>query len=227
MVQVEETRVTSPYLGESGAEYFAWQRVHGERVWMYNKHLWPDFVSMSADVLDFGCGGGYLLTHLPAQKKLGVEINPAARAYAQTLGINTVSSLEEVERETFSLVVSSHSLEHVGSPLDTLRQIGRVLKPGGRLVLFVPLDDWRARNQRRFRSGDRNMHIQTWTPQLLGNLLNLAGFQVDEIKRLNYAWPPLADRLWRVSRVAFKLAAWLAAVTLKRRQIRAIARKTK
>src|SRR5204862_6649219 len=122
---------------------------------------------------------------------------------------------------SFSLVVSNHALEHVASPLETLRQIAIVLEPGGRLVLFLPLDDWRARNQRKFRRGDRNMHLQTWTPQLLGNVLTQAGFQITEIKRVNYAWPPFADRLWSVSPRAFRFAAWLASIALKRRQLRA------
>ena len=50
-----------------------------------------------------------------------------------------------------------------------------VLKPGGLLVLYVPVDDWRLRRQRRV-DPDVNHHLYTWTPLLLANLLREAGF---------------------------------------------------
>lgn len=39
---------------------------------------------------------------------------------------------------TFDFVVSEHVLEHLGNPLKALREWGRVLKPGGKLFLFLP-----------------------------------------------------------------------------------------
>jgi|GEM_PF-1656259 len=39
---------------------------------------------------------------------------------------------------SFDLVVGSHSYEHVLRPIKSLREINKVLRPGGILVLFVP-----------------------------------------------------------------------------------------
>lgn len=39
---------------------------------------------------------------------------------------------------SFHLVVCQHGLEHIPQPEQTLAEIGRVLKPGGRLILSVP-----------------------------------------------------------------------------------------
>lgn len=215
--------VPKSYIGLEGENYFRWQRQHGARVWKFNQKLWLPFLRDVPDVLDFGCGGGFLLSHIESPKKLGVEINPAAREFAASIGVSTVASLHDVPSASFSLVISSHALEHVASPFDTLTEIFRILVPNGRFVTYVPLDDWRARNQRTYQTGDRNMHLQTWTPRLLGNLLSSTGFQVETIRVINHAWPPFADRIWDVSPRLFDVLAGLTSVLARRRQLHAVA----
>jgi hypothetical protein len=56
----------------------------------------------------------------------------------------------------------------------------RKLKPGGMLVLVLPIDDWRA--QRRWDPNDINHHLYTWTPMNLGHLLSEAGFRPEEMR---------------------------------------------
>lgn len=41
-------------------------------------------------------GSGLLLKKLRCASKIGIEINPTARAYAETLGIDSVLSLDEI-----------------------------------------------------------------------------------------------------------------------------------
>jgi hypothetical protein len=48
-------------------------------------------------VLHFGCGGGYLLPNIDCQAKLGLEVNPVARAEANNPGVVAVGSAAEVE----------------------------------------------------------------------------------------------------------------------------------
>src|SRR5262245_66414015 len=50
------------------------------------------------DRIEFGCGGGYLLHILRARSKVGVDVNPAARAQAARLGIETHATLAEPEQ---------------------------------------------------------------------------------------------------------------------------------
>ncbi len=71
----------------------------------------------------------------------------------------------------------------------------RVLKADGRLVLVLPLDDWRR--SRRFHPDDRNYHLFAWTPLLIGNLVTDAGFRVSSITTVRHAYPPGVGILWR------------------------------
>lgn len=137
----------------------------------FSPHIKPDDV-----VLDFGCAGGGLLGALDCSRKIGVEINTVARKAAAASGIETYSTLDEAPSGIADVVISSHTLEHIPDPFEALQQIKPLIKPGGKLVLLLPIDDWRR--SRVYRPEDINHHLHTWTPLLLGNLLTEAGYTV-------------------------------------------------
>jgi SAM-dependent methyltransferase len=121
------------------------------------------------------------------------------------------------------VVISNHALEHVLDPLAELRLLYGVLKPGGRVVLRLPLDDWRAQ---RDPADDGNHHLYAWTPRLIANLLREAGFQVERSEVLTYAWPPRSEKLVdRLPRALFDLLARVTAIALRRRQLLVVARR--
>ncbi len=43
-----------------------------------------------------------------------------------------------VNKETFDAVVCGETLEHIPNPIDVLKEINRLLKPGGRVIITVP-----------------------------------------------------------------------------------------
>jgi 2-polyprenyl-3-methyl-5-hydroxy-6-metoxy-1,4-benzoquinol methylase len=61
------------------ASYFAWQRQMAEFGAWSNIDKYRDTVGPNDRVLDFGCGGGFLLAKLDCAERIGVEPNPAAR----------------------------------------------------------------------------------------------------------------------------------------------------
>jgi SAM-dependent methyltransferase len=182
------------------------------------------FIARTDTVLDFGCASGEVLMAIPCARRIGVEVNPAFLSRARAKGIEAYASLADVPGNSVDVAISGHVLEHCLRPLDELLGIRRVLREGGRLVLVLPLDDWRA--QRRFDALDLNHHLYAWTPLLLGNLLSEAGFEVEHVGVSTHAWPPRgAYQLWRL------LPHWLfdglcviSSVLLRRRQVHAIAR---
>jgi len=107
------------------------------------------------DVLDLGCGDG--TTALPAARLganvLGVDIASnlvaAGNARAQSAGLTNcrfqegdASDLSELEDDSFDLVVSIFGAMFAPRPFDVAREVVRVTRPGGRIVMgnWIPND---------------------------------------------------------------------------------------
>jgi SAM-dependent methyltransferase len=172
-------------------------------------------------VVDFGCGGGTLLADFRCRQRIGVEPSDAARAEAEGRGITCVRSAAALDPEIADVVISNDALEHTLSPFEELTQLRRALKPGGKLVLWLPMDDWRM--ERPLAGQDPNHHVYTWTPLLLRNLLVEAGFEVHECRVVAHAWPPFTRKLLRLPQPVFDALARLSAVVMRRRQLTAVA----
>lgn len=168
------------------AEYFAWQSEYGPVGGLANEFKFSPYVKPDDVVLDFGCGGGFLLQVLNAKRKIGVEINPVAREEAGRRGIEVHGSLADVASGTVDTVISNHALEHVEDPMSTVREFRRVLKPGGVAVIVTPYDT----AGEPFRLDDRDFHLFGWSPANLGNLMRAAGFNVLEVAEIKHRWPP-------------------------------------
>ena len=216
--------VSTHYLGERGEAYFQIQNKGGDQRGRINARKFIRYIHPDDVVLDFGCGGGHLLRHLDCQRKIGIEPNPSARKIAG-LQSKIYDSLAAIEDSSVTVVISNHVLEHVKDPCQTLQDIASKLVSGGRLIIYLPVDDWRA--QRKVKSNNVDRHLYTWTPLLLSNLLDEAGYRVDTIKIYTHAWPP---RWWQV--LDRYLPVWLfdgicmcTSLVLKRRQIMAVATK--
>jgi SAM-dependent methyltransferase len=213
------------YLGEKGEEYFAWQGGGGMFAGRINAHKFKHLIRPEHTVLDFGCGGGFLLKNLDCAGRVGVEINPAARRNAIGLGCECYASVAEVPDAVADVIVTDHALEHVPYPIGALSELRTKLKPDGILALYVPIDNWR--HQRAYDPNDLNHHLHTWTPQLMGNTLGEAGFEVVSVWARVSAWPGK----WTVATYG-RLPFWMfrsicriyGALTGKGQEVGAIAR---
>jgi SAM-dependent methyltransferase len=219
----DEARVSGHYLGASGAAYSqasdpVW------RIWAeFSARLFGPHVASSDVLVDFGCSTGELLTIVPARRKLGVEVNPTSRERARRAGHTVLARAEEVEPASADVVTSNQVLEHTLHPYVELQAMRAMLRPGGTLLLCVPIDDWRV--QRRPPAHEPHNHLYGWTPRLLRNLLVEAGFDVRSTRIVTYGFPgrltaPLHDAL---PRPLFDAAAIATAVLLRRRQLFAVA----
>lgn len=213
------------YVGDKGKEYFEWQKTAGMLGAEFNEFMFKPYVCEQDDVLEFGCGGGFLLHRLNARRKVGVDINPAARAQASDLGILVYESLDEIGTERFSRILTSHALEHVAAPHEVLVRLRSFLEPNGLILWLSPMDDWRNKNQRCWNANDKDMHLYAWTPLLIGNLLHAAGYKPESISIITHAFPPvgIARLLWGLSPSLFHAIARVWAIAQRQRQIMAVA----
>jgi SAM-dependent methyltransferase len=100
-------------------------------------------VPIDAKVLDAGCGSGRTLTELePYGEVFGIELDPEAADVARRRGAGEVriGRLEELpwDSETFDLITCLDVIEHTADDRITLRELRRVCKPGGWLLVTVP-----------------------------------------------------------------------------------------
>jgi len=202
--------------------YFEWQKTIGRFGGRANLFKFADFVETDHNVVDFGCGGGFLLGNLNCRGKLGVELNPHARAEAARGGIQSVATIGEVPDAWADVIVSNHALEHVPDPLAILRPMLAKLKPGGRAVFVVPHQDHRE----EFNPDDQNHHLYTWNRQTLGNLFLKAGFEVEQVEMLQHMWPPDYMKLFdELGEEGFHAACRQHAAANANYQVRIVARR--
>ena len=103
-------------------------------------------------VLDFGCGSGVLLPFLAAhsQRVLGLDVDLLAyNVMSKRLNFpNTIevrdakqNPLASLPAASFDLITALDVLEHVDDLSSTLRDLMRLLKPGGWLVVSGPTEN--------------------------------------------------------------------------------------
>jgi len=113
----------------------------------------------------------------------GVDVSEDALAFCRERGLQNVKlgAAEELPYEdgAFDLVTAFDVVEHMDDDLAGLREMRRVLRPGGRVLIFVPafmflwgLQDDVSNHRRRYRMSE------------LRRVLEQAGF---EVERTSYA----------------------------------------
>jgi SAM-dependent methyltransferase len=146
-----------------------------------------------ARVLEVGCGPGHLSVQLAGQHRLqvtGLDLDPAmiARAQANTdraanrggrrpsFLIGDVAALTFPDR-SFDLVVSTLSMHHWADPTAGLAEIGRVLRPGARALIW----DFRP-SGRPHPFGPRHAHLPDPVDHARGAPLRV-------VKARPWSWP--------------------------------------
>ena len=175
-------------------QYFEWQKGGGAFAARLEAFKFQPHVHRSDCVLDFGCGGGYFLASLRCAEKLGIEVNSSARRECAANGVSAVAGIDDVPDGWADVLISNHALEHVDAPLDVLRALLRKLKPGGKVILIVPCEDF----SNCYEPADISQHLYTWSPLNLGNLAAKAGFEVLECKATANRWPRGVSHLHRL-----------------------------
>ena len=136
-------------------------------------------------LLEIGCGDGdFLVTAETAGWQVtGIEVAAAACEKArQRLRLGEVHCGElqsmNLPAEQFDLCVISDVIGHVRSPLDFLREIHRVLKPGGILFIATPdIGSWSARLMRQKWMEFKAEHLIYFNRQNLQTTLFKSGFR--------------------------------------------------
>ncbi|MFA6434231.1 MAG: class I SAM-dependent methyltransferase [Elusimicrobiales bacterium] len=144
-------------------------------------------------LLDVGCGDGAFLRL--AQKRgwtvSGTEYSSYAARYSGKILGTGVFNGELFDAAypgaSFDAVTMWHVLEHVADPLRYLKEVRRILKPSGLLLLAVPnVNDLlmkaayalaRFKRYRLFSKNDREPHLYHFSPETIKAYLEAAGLR--------------------------------------------------
>ncbi|MFI5346122.1 MAG: class I SAM-dependent methyltransferase [Elusimicrobiota bacterium] len=161
-------------------------------------------------LLDIGCAAGHFLK-LARERGYdveGLEVDERFVKIAQDGGLTGVRQGildEDFTRKNdgrYDIVSMIEVLEHVDDPLGFLRLAGRLLKPGGHLLIAVP-------DNRRPTPFGRDLwdypphHLTRWVPSALKLALEKSGFTVEDLRSKPL---PVVDlsRIW-----ADRTAQWI------------------
>jgi SAM-dependent methyltransferase len=145
-----------------------------------------------ARILDAGCGSGRNMLELARHGTVaGVELSATSAALARARGVGEViegSVLEmPFEAASFDLAVSLDVIEHLGDDLAALRELRRVVAPGGALLVTVPAYQW-------LWSGhdEINHHHRRYTRRSLQRVAEEAGWETVRTTYFNSLLLPVA-----------------------------------
>jgi 2-polyprenyl-6-hydroxyphenyl methylase/3-demethylubiquinone-9 3-methyltransferase len=173
-------------------------------------HHWPEAGAArkplaGRSAIDVGCGAGLLTEPLA---RLGAKVTgldaaaenvAAAVAHASAVGLTVdyrCADIETLEGEQFDLVTSMEVIEHVTDPAAFVAALGRVLAPGGLMLLSTPNRTTMSRImlvEAAERLGQVPRGTHDWhkflTPEELTDLLSAAGLSVIDTRGI--AWDPI------------------------------------
>ena len=105
-------------------------------------------------LLDIGAGTGEFLSVAKNDgwQTIGVEPSDRAKSIAKNKGISFVEETSELEDHSFDLISMWHVLEHVPDLDKQIKELKRLLKPTGTLIIAVP----------NFKSYDASHYGKFW-----------------------------------------------------------------
>lgn len=175
--------------GKTASEYFNIQ----------NQEIIKQIPVNPGKILDVGCATGALGEHIVKEKKPdtydGIEVVPdialEAKKHLSNVFVGQAEHiLPEIQDGKYDCVIMADSLEHTVDPWAVLKQVYRVLKKDGKLLISIPnvrnlgvitellvKGDWKYKD---FGIMDQG-HLRFFTKKSLTDMLLQQGFSISEL----------------------------------------------
>ncbi|MDX1686720.1 MAG: class I SAM-dependent methyltransferase [Candidatus Promineifilaceae bacterium] len=157
-----------------GEPSYVWRSGQERRLEMIREQ-----VDLSGRILDDGCGlGAYLAAFAPySERRFGLEIERERARQALPRATGVVQGVGEAlpfADDVFDFVLSNEVIEHVADDAGYAREMVRVTRPGGRMLLFAP---------------------NRWYPVETHGVYWRGNYKFGNIPLVNYLPKPVRDRL--------------------------------
>ncbi|MDO8474128.1 MAG: class I SAM-dependent methyltransferase [bacterium] len=149
-------------------------------------------------ILEIGCGRGYTTKRVQyiTPQTFGIDLNAKAiqNGVAQNLQVMDAEALEFSDN-TFDKIYSFHTVEHIPNIAKAFREMVRVLKPRGKIMLVYPAEPIRGMFamfaaavllKNPFRA--REIHMHKLSPAIIQRLIS--GFGLEHVQSSFSLWLP-------------------------------------
>jgi len=153
-------------------------------------------------ILDVGCGGQpyrKYCDHLIYRAHDFGQIDPPSQIIEKRYGpLDYISDISHIPEKdcSFDIVLSTEVLEHVPDPIAAIKEMGRLLKPSGKLILTAPLGAFLHQKPYHFYGG--------FTPYWFKKFLPEAGFVNINIEPNGGFFRFFGQECQRVTRILFR-----------------------
>ena len=173
-------------------QYQPHKEINAFKAWMNGSYSSAfRWIPQNVRILDIGCGFGESLGYHESRNcdVYGVEADENIRRVAEKFGYKVHVGLFDpnlYKPDFFDYITMDQVIEHVTNPIATLRDIARVLKPGGIAILTTPNSNgWGASVfGHRWINWHAPYHLQFFSVQSMQLASEQAGLIVEQVKIL-------------------------------------------
>lgn len=142
-------------------------------------------------VLDIGSGTGYFLKAMKdaGWSSEGIEINEKARSFTEKeFGIHVYEpgAISKLGSANYDCITLWHVLEHFQDPESYIKEIARLLKPGGKCIIALPNSNSfdASYYKQHWSAWDVPRHLWHFTPDTFKKFAEKNGFSLVQVKTL-------------------------------------------
>jgi 2-polyprenyl-3-methyl-5-hydroxy-6-metoxy-1,4-benzoquinol methylase len=141
-------------------------------------------------IIDIGCSSGQMLKILKETglEVKGIDISQKAVNICKNSDLNVILAKGEETglSEKFDVLIASDVLEHIENETSAIKEWERILKKGGKAIVFVPAFNflWKPHDE-------TNHHLRRYSLRKLENLFQKNGFTIEQSGYWNFFMFPL------------------------------------
>ncbi|NRS87914.1 2-polyprenyl-3-methyl-5-hydroxy-6-metoxy-1,4-benzoquinol methylase [Flavobacterium sp. 7E] len=141
-------------------------------------------------ILDIGAGTGDFLSVAKQNgwKTVGVEPSEKAKQIASSKGVSFVEKTSELGNHSFDVISMWHVLEHVPNLDEQIKELKRLLKPDGSLIIAVPnFKSFDAQHYKTFWAAyDVPIHFWHFSKNAIKMLFEKEGMELEKVLPMKF-----------------------------------------
>lgn len=181
------------------------------------------YITEEDTALEYGVGYGWNLASITCRRRIGFDVSDFLEKAVTSQKIEFFADSKKLPEGVADIIICHHVLEHIYKPTDALKEMHRLLRPNGKLLIFVPYC-----LSNRFNVSDKDHHIYSWDVQTLGNLIVECGFIFKSGRTGKFGYDrfsaQLATRL-RIGEYGYQMVRNLLHFVRPRKEVRIVATK--